>query len=529
MGPRAPVERDLSETPPEPGSTLRLGRTRPAELEVVGRADARSDKRSATAYELLQSLNLGARERVARKQKVAESRLESYASSAPQPSTLAKESFEEGALADEVDAPGSSPARAADEIAMARDARLAPDEEQLADLDAEAPALGAPKGEADAVARVVLDPMIGRAAGPDEILLYRTVLVGEQGYRQGMLLDRTALATWLSQRVIAGQGLTGLAEVGFPAPDEAEPGTPGSGIQAFLHRFAEPFDALSLRLALEPLPGVGSRLSIYALAGLVLVAASLGLFAVYRMVTVVVHYAERRSNFVAAVSHELKTPLAAIRMYGEMLRDDLVPSESKRREYYRTITDESERLSRLINNVLEFSRLEKGTRSMHLVAGPIGGVLEEAAERLRPHARREGFELVLDVDADLPPLRFDRDALLQVLFNLVDNAMKYARDAQRREIRIEARCQGGGAVLAVRDFGPGVSARQAARVFEPFYRGEHELTRTTKGTGIGLALVKELAERMGAAVSAANVAGGGFRVQLALEPGSASHGAAPAV
>ena len=97
------------------------------------------------------------------------------------------------------------------------------------------------------------------------------------------------------------------------------------------------------------------------------------------MLSVAVGFAERRSNFVAAVSHELKTPLTAIRMYGEMLRDDLVPSDDKRREYYRTITAESERLSRLIDNVLEFSRLEKGTRSMRLAVGAVGPVVEEVA------------------------------------------------------------------------------------------------------------------------------------------------------
>ena len=109
------------------------------------------------------------------------------------------------------------------------------------------------------------------------------------------------------------------------------------------------------------------------------------------MVSVVVSYAERRSNFVAAVSHELKTPLTAIRMYGEMLRDGMVPSEAKRDEYYRHITVESERLSRLINNVLEFSRLEKGTREMALVtAARSAPVVREVAELLRPHVERAG-------------------------------------------------------------------------------------------------------------------------------------------
>ena len=122
----------------------------------------------------------------------------------------------------------------------------------------------------------------------------------------------------------------------------------------------------------------------------------------------------------------------------------------------------------------------------------------------------------MHVAGDLPAVRFDRDALLQVLFNLVDNAMKYAKASDRRTVELEARRDGDAVTVAVRDFGPGVARAHLERVFEPFYRGESELTRTTKGTGIGLALVKELGERMGAAVSGANADGGGFRVRLAF-------------
>ena len=235
------------------------------------------------------------------------------------------------------------------------------------------------------------------------------------------------------------------------------------------------------------------------------------------MVSVVVHFAERRNNFVAAVTHELKTPLTAIRMYAEMLRDGMVRDDAKREEYYNTITDESERLSRLIDNVLEFSRLERDSRSMDWVVGAPGPVLRDVAERLAAHATRQGFKIELAVEDGLPAVRFDRDALVQVLFNLVDNAMKYARGADERRIVLEARRSAEGVAVSVRDFGPGVQSGQLARIFEPFFRGEDELTRTTKGTGIGLALVKGLVEQMGAAVSGGNASGGGFRVEICFE------------
>jgi len=274
---------------------------------------------------------------------------------------------------------------------------------------------------------------------------------------------------------------------------------------------------MAARLELASLGGTGSPTPIYLLASLLVLVGGAGAFALYRMVAVTVDFAERRNNFVAAVSHELKTPLTAIRMYGEMLRDGLVESEEKRKEYHHTITEESERLSRLIDNVLEFSRLEKGARSFELRIGALGPVLEEVVEKLRPHVQATGFELQLEIESDLPSVRFDRDALLQVLFNLVDNALKYARASVDKRIVLEAQLADGGVELAVRDFGPGVDKRHLSRVFEPFYRGEDELTRTTKGTGIGLALVKELTDHMGAAARCANTPDGGFRVAISFQ------------
>jgi signal transduction histidine kinase len=372
--------------------------------------------------------------------------------------------------------------------------------------------------------------MLGRAGGDGQLLLYRTVVVGEQGYRQGLLLDWRELGRWLEREVLHPNGLGRVAQVSFSGPGSSSADPPAipnqlerdsgrGGAYVFPHRFGEPFDTLGAILTLEPLPGVGSTTPIYLLAGLLALAAAAGLAAVYRMVSVVVHFAERRNNFVAAVSHELKTPLTSIRMYGEMLRDGLVSSETKRGEYYRTITDESERLSRLINNVLEFSRLEKGQQDLHVARGSLAALLKEVVEQLRPHAEHEGFGLDLDLEPALPALGFDRDAVIQVIFNLVDNSLKYARNAERKQIELVCRRRGDRVFLSLRDYGPGVPRRHLSRVFEAFYRGEDELTRTTKGTGIGLALVKELVESMGASISAANLdpsEGGGFAVQIAF-------------
>jgi signal transduction histidine kinase len=475
-----------------PGSTL-------IESPSPGAPPAREAEASLNAYDALQSFNRALEDRAQRKQKVAEA---PYA-------TLARK------RARAVEPQAATGGRwEADEILAKEEAPSEP--------FAEAADASAPSGEIDDdKVLLVLDPMVGRALDGGLLLLYRSVSVAERSYRQGLLVDLTALGRSLDDRILGSSRLRRVAAARFFLAGEAEAVDPSAGAQAYVHRFAEPFDALAVRLTLEPLPGVGSPTLVYTLALLVLAAGALGLFAVDRMVAVVVHFAERRSNFVASVSHELKTPLTAIRMYAEMLRDDLVPSEEKRREYYTTISDESERLSRLIHNVLEFSSLERGKRDMHVAVGQVGPVLAEAAEKLEPHARRQGFTLRLEVEPDLPAVRMDRDAMLQMLFNLLDNAFKYARASEPREVVLEARSVQGRVVVGVRDFGPGVPSAHLRRVFEPFYRGEDELTRSAKGSGIGLALVRDLADRMGAAVRGTNAEGGGFRVEISLDPSQA--------
>jgi len=360
-------------------------------------------------------------------------------------------------------------------------------------------------------------PMVGRAPDDRHLVLYRTIVQDARAYRQGLLLDVTALGTSLRERALGNDGLGQDATLAFWTPAATIPAGDGSAF-VYRHRFADPFDDLRALLTLRPLPGAAGTAYVYGLIAVMLLTTGVGLAALYRMVAVVVAYAERRSNFVAAVSHELKTPLTAIRMYGEMLRDGIVPSEQKRAEYYGHITAESERLSRLINNVLEFSRLERHARTPALVTGSIGPLVREAGDLLRPNAEREGFGLEVSVDEPLPPVRYERDALLQVLFNLVDNAVKYSTNGSPRRIALSCRAAGDAVRVTVRDHGPGVPERHMRRIFEPFYRGEDELTRRSKGTGLGLALVRGLAEQMDAVVSARNVDGGGFEVEIALPP-----------
>lgn len=373
-----------------------------------------------------------------------------------------------------------------------------------------------PSGTAG-VASLASQPLLAVPGGGDFLILVREARRDGMTVSQGLVIDLPALLSWLATRVL-DQGelgratrLTLLKKQARLALEEAPPG----GEHRYQHRFGEPFSAMSARLTLDPLPELQASSYMYGLSGLLLLLGALGLFASYRMVAAIVAYAERRSNFVSAVTHELKTPLTSIRMYGEMLRDDVVPDPEKRGRYYRIITAESERLTRLIDNVLELAKLERGQRPVALALADVTTVLRETLEVLEPHASELGFTLDLQTDADLPAVRIDRDALAQVLFNLVDNALKYGSDSAERRVTIRCERQGTGVCIRVADHGPGVDPQHLRKIWQPFFRSERELTRKHKGTGIGLALVRGLVQRMGGNVSGRNT-NPGFEVCVTL-------------
>ncbi|HSO35650.1 MAG TPA: HAMP domain-containing sensor histidine kinase [Labilithrix sp.] len=206
-----------------------------------------------------------------------------------------------------------------------------------------------------------------------------------------------------------------------------------------------------------------------------------------------------KSEFVANVSHELKTPLALVRMFAEMLQSGRVSTDAKKQEYLDIIVRESERLSALIENVLDFARLERGRGSYEFAEGDVGDAVTRAANVYRYRAEREGVKLVLDVAPALPRARIDERAIQLAVINLVDNALKYAPAG---EITIRASSHDGGVRIDVADQGPGVAPEDRQRIFERFVRltreEKNEKARSpVRGSGIGLALVKHIAESHG--------------------------------
>jgi len=217
------------------------------------------------------------------------------------------------------------------------------------------------------------------------------------------------------------------------------------------------------------------------------------------------------------VSHELKTPLSLIRMFGEMLATDRVPSADKRRQYLDIIVRESERLTALIDNVLDFARLERGRTSYEFAAGDLGNVVFRGVEMFRYRVVTERPKLVTDIAENLPRTRLDERALQLLLFNLLDNAVKYAGDSE--EVLVRVRTVDRDLILDVEDRGPGIDPEDARRIFERFYRGRRASSSGARGSGIGLALVKHIAQAHGGDVTVLPRPGGGtvFRVRIPIE------------
>jgi two-component system phosphate regulon sensor histidine kinase PhoR len=222
-----------------------------------------------------------------------------------------------------------------------------------------------------------------------------------------------------------------------------------------------------------------------------------------------------KSEFMSNVSHELKTPLSLIRMFGELLMLGKVKTPEKGREYAAIITREAERLSRLIDNVLDFSRIERGKAAYEMKPGDLSEVVERALDFFRYRLEREGRQLEVNLPPGVPTSMLDENALTLVVLNLVDNAMKYGGtapiavtlhyDDRRREL-----------LLSVRDQGMGIAPDEQRKVFERFYRTRTVRNTNIRGSGIGLALVKHITEAHGGRVSVVSAPGQGSTFTVTL-------------
>jgi signal transduction histidine kinase len=282
----------------------------------------------------------------------------------------------------------------------------------------------------------------------------------------------------------------------------------------------------SWRLAVYQPPGVSPRQAVRrqvmlftAAFGVLLAVIVAGAAATWRLMRREAEMAQLKSDFVANVSHDLKTPLSVIRMFGETLEMGRVRDESQRQEYYRVIARESERLSRLIENVLDFARIEGGRRAYTLAPTAVEPVVRDALDAFEHPLASEGFKVEVRVPSDLPDVRMDGEAVAQALANLLDNAIKYSGD--RKALLVEARRVGGELAISVADEGIGIAPEEQGKVFEKFYRAGRSETQGRRGSGVGLALVRHIAEAHGGRVTLESTLGAGSRFTLWLPAESA--------
>jgi len=222
--------------------------------------------------------------------------------------------------------------------------------------------------------------------------------------------------------------------------------------------------------------------------------------------------AVRKTTFVSNVSHELKTPLTTIRMYGEMLGDGIVKDEGKKKGYLETIISESQRLTRLVNNVLDFGRLERGEKTYDVRDTQVGSVVTEVLDTQRLRLEGAGLEVDCRDDSKGASAKLDPDALEQVLLNLLDNLVKYAAEGKHAGVHVSADTNG--VCLEVTDRGPGIPSGHLERIFDTFHRVDDSLTANKPGCGIGLGIARKLVEDMGGNIvcKANHPQGANFRI-----------------
>ena len=318
-----------------------------------------------------------------------------------------------------------------------------------------------------------------------ELLLLRRVTQGDQTYIQGCWLDWPALRASLLEGVGDLLPRAELAPVPSPTADDR------SRLMA----------ALPARLV----PGTIDIVAPQEVSplGLSLVMAwscvFLAVAAVAALVRGVVALSERRSAFVSAVTHELRTPLTTFRMYAEMLADGMVTDPESRRQYLDTLRIEAGRLTHLVENVLAYAQLERGSARGQPEVVPLADLVPRVAGRLRDRAALAEMELVVDSDvlAANDCVHTDVAAVEQVLLNLVDNACKYAASATDRRVHLQIESLAGQVLLRVRDHGPGLAQAARRRLFQPFSKSAVEAAHSAPGVGLGLALSRRLARAMG--------------------------------
>jgi signal transduction histidine kinase len=239
-----------------------------------------------------------------------------------------------------------------------------------------------------------------------------------------------------------------------------------------------------------------------------------GMWLTFRNVSRELALAKLKSDFVSNVSHELRTPLALIRLYAETLELGRLSNPARQHEYHEIIRKESERLTSLINNILDFSRIEAGKKEYSFRETDMAELVRSTLDSYRFEIEQNGFQLEEKIEGNLPNLQVDREAIARSLLNLVNNAVKYS--SNRKYLGVHLYRQSGSVKLEVVDHGIGIPANELPKIFEKFYRVGDPLVHNTKGSGLGLSLVRHMVQAHGGEVAVESTPGKGSKFIISL-------------
>ncbi len=357
--------------------------------------------------------------------------------------------------------------------------------------------------------------------GQEYFCFYRYIWHDSKRYTQGFIVERAKFLHSLTKEIVDSTNFSSLVFVTQGKMIEKIELSKIAEEHALYQRFlATPFEKLELNVYTARLTEHPGSILIDFLALAIFAILLTGFWAFYRLAARQMELARQQQNFISAVSHELKTPLTSIRMYGELLRSGWLTDAGKQQTYYDYIFFESERLSRLINNVLQLARMGRQEQDVELVEIETHSLLTRIADKIAVQIEAANFKLtLLEDDRCHGRIRVDEDAFFQIIINLVDNAIKFSNHGDHKSIDIGciSTDHSGYIVFFIRDYGPGIPRDQIKKIFRLFYRAGNELTRTTPGTGIGLALVAQLAESMQAKIKVINrQPGAEFQIKIPL-------------
>ena len=249
---------------------------------------------------------------------------------------------------------------------------------------------------------------------------------------------------------------------------------------------------------------------------LIVIGLAMGLFFTMHIINKELALSKMKSDFISTVSHEFKSPLTSIRQMSEMLFNERIKKESRKKEYYEIMLEQSERLSHLIDNILDFSKIEEGEKVFRFENTDLTESIDHVTSVFQKSVANEGFSVSSSIPQILPELQVDKEAIQQVLYNLLDNAYKYSGES--RIIEVIAEATGDSVKISIKDHGIGILHDDQNKIFDRFFRGGNELTRSVKGSGIGLTIVKRIIEAHNGTVSLESTPGKGstFTVSITM-------------